>query len=48
MLISHNQYMVELACNEIWVVGNQGVKFFDGTFSDYKKAVAKELGLTYV
>jgi len=44
VLITHNQYLVELACSEIWVVGNQKVQRFEGEFSGYKKAVAKECG----
>lgn len=48
VLISHNQYLVQLVCNEIWVVGNQTVTRLEGNFLDYKKIVAKEIGLTYV
>lgn len=48
VLISHNQYLVQLVCNEIWVVGGQTVTRLEGNFSDYKKIVAKEIGLTYV
>jgi ATPase subunit of ABC transporter with duplicated ATPase domains len=48
VLITHNQYLVELACSEIWIVGNNTVTRFEGTFSDYKKLVAKELGFESV
>jgi len=48
VLISHNQYLVQLVCEEIWVVGQQTVSRLEGNFSDYKKIVAKEIGLTYV
>lgn len=48
VLISHNQYLVSLVCDEIWVVGNNTVTRLEGTFADYKKLVAKEIGLTYV
>jgi len=48
VVITHNQYLVQLVCDEIWVVGKNTVKPFDGDFREYKQSVAKELGYTAV
>jgi len=48
VVITHNQYLVQLVCTEIWVVGHKAVKPFEGDFREYKQAVAKELGYTAV
>jgi len=44
VLVSHNQRLIELVCNELWVVERDGsVTIFEGDFNDYKKKVMKDL-----
>jgi len=44
VLVSHNQRLIELVCNELWVVGKGGtVTRFDGDFQDYKKMVIHDI-----
>lgn len=42
LVISHDQHFITSVCNEIWVVGDQKVERFDGSFEDYKKAAMKK------
>lgn len=39
VVISHDQHFITSVCNEIWVIKDQRVTPFDGTFEDYKKCV---------
>lgn len=40
VLISHNQRLISLVCNEIWVVTKAGtVDRFNGEFDDYKEDI---------
>jgi len=44
VLVSHNQRLIELVCNELWVCNRDGtVKRFEGEFLDYKKMVISEI-----
>ena len=43
LVISHDQYFIKQLCSEIWVVENQSVHQFRGTFEDYKTHVLKSL-----
>eukprot|EP01100_Stratorugosa_tubuloviscum_P001706 TRINITY_DN1386_c2_g1_i5.p1 TRINITY_DN1386_c2_g1~~TRINITY_DN1386_c2_g1_i5.p1 ORF type:complete len:521 (-),score=258.43 TRINITY_DN1386_c2_g1_i5:56-1618(-) len=44
MVVSHNQRLIELICNELWVVRSDGsVIQFKGTFEDYKQMVMSEI-----
>lgn len=44
VLVSHNQRLVELITNELWVCGRDGsVTIFDGEFEDYKQEVIREI-----
>jgi ATP-binding cassette subfamily F protein 3 len=45
LVISHDQYFIKHICDEIWVVQDQGVRKFKGTFDDYKADVLKSLGV---
>jgi len=42
VLISHDERLLTLVCNELWEVRNRAVIVFDGDFNDYKKMVIKE------
>ena len=37
LVISHDQYFIKSVCTEIWVIANQAVTIFNGSFDDYKK-----------
>ncbi|GAM24940.1 hypothetical protein SAMD00019534_081150 [Acytostelium subglobosum LB1] len=44
VLISHNQHLINLVANEIWVVKKNGtVTKYDGDFMDYKAEISREL-----
>mmetsp|Transcript_48514 Transcript_48514/g.122115 ORF Transcript_48514/g.122115 Transcript_48514/m.122115 type:complete len:507 (+) Transcript_48514:379-1899(+) len=44
ILISHHQRLIDLACNQLWVLSPGGhVKRFEGDFSDYKREVLASL-----
>jgi ATPase subunit of ABC transporter with duplicated ATPase domains len=45
VLITHNQYLIEQVCNEIWLINfddeeqNSTIERFDGSFDDYKRRI---------
>ncbi len=39
ILISHDQYLLEACADRLWLVGDGGVKPFDGDMADYRKYV---------
>jgi hypothetical protein len=44
ILISHHQRLIDLACNQLWVLSPGGhVKRFEGDFADYKSEVLASL-----
>ncbi|EFA86298.1 putative non-transporter ABC protein [Heterostelium album PN500] len=44
VLISHNQHLITLVANEIWVVKKDGtVNLYDGDFLQYKEEISREL-----
>ena len=45
LVISHDQHFIKQVCTEIWVVGNQSIKQFDGDFDDYKKLALGRKGV---
>ena len=42
ILITHDRYLVELTCEQLWLIANQQVTTFDGTLDDYEKLVLSE------
>jgi ATP-binding cassette subfamily F protein 3 len=46
LLVSHDEHLISLVCDEIWVLGDAQVKRFDGTFSNYKRQLLKEVGFS--
>ena len=42
LVISHDQYFIQQVCEEIWIVGDEKVVRYNGSFSDYKKAAMQQ------
>lgn len=42
LVVSHDQHFITNVCNELWMVQNQRVTIFDGSFDDYKKHVLRD------
>jgi ATP-binding cassette subfamily F protein 3 len=42
VLISHDERLLTMVCNELWEVKDGSVTLFSGDFSDYKKSVINE------
>ncbi len=38
LLISHDTNLLESVVDQLWVVGNKGIRNYDGTLQDYRKA----------
>jgi hypothetical protein len=43
ILISHDQRLITTVCNELWVVGNQKVTIYNGTFDDYRQELINQM-----
>ncbi|KAF2881221.1 hypothetical protein ILUMI_24945 [Ignelater luminosus] len=43
ILVSHDERLIRMVCNELWVCGNGSVKSVEGGFDEYRKIVEKEL-----
>lgn len=43
--MSHDERLIRLVCNELWVCGNETVKSIEGGFDEYRKIVEVELEL---
>ncbi|CAE1242067.1 ABCF3 [Acanthosepion pharaonis] len=46
ILVSHDERLIRLICNELWVVQNGTVSSLEGGFDEYKQIVEKELQVT--
>jgi len=44
VLVSHDFRLIDQVANEIWVCEKKGVRRYDGTIHEYKKALAKKMG----
>jgi len=44
VLVSHDKRLIQLVCNELWVVEGGKVQVFDGDFGGYKAKILNELG----
>ena len=42
LVISHDQYFIQQVCSEIWVVGDEKVIRYNGSFADYKKSAMQQ------
>lgn len=47
ILISHDERLISLVCDEVWIVHNGSVKKYESDFDSYKSKVLRELGFTY-
>jgi len=45
VLVSHNFQLISQVAKEIWVCEDRTVRRYDGTIQDYKKALAKKMGM---
>jgi len=45
ILVSHDERLLSLVCNELWIVKDKAVNIFYGEFSEYKKMIMKEVVL---
>lgn len=43
ILVSHDERLIRMVCNELWVCGNGSVKSIEGGFDEYRKIVEQEL-----
>ena len=43
LLVSHDEHLISLVCDELWVLDNSTVTRFDGTFSQYKRQLLRNL-----
>jgi ATP-binding cassette, subfamily F, member 3 len=43
VLVSHDQHLIKLVANEIWVVDDGTVQRFDGPFEEYAKQIVAEM-----
>jgi len=46
VLISHDERLISLVCDEVWVVKDGNVSKWASDFDNYKNAMLKELGWT--
>jgi ATP-binding cassette subfamily F protein 3 len=40
LIVSHDQHLISLVCDQIWYIKDQRLKKFDGDFDDYRKCLA--------
>lgn len=45
LVISHDQHFINKVCNEVWVIKEQKVNRYAGSFNDYKKSVLAQLAV---
>jgi len=43
VLVSHDERLIRLICNEVWVCGELTVRRIEGGIDEYKKIVQQEL-----
>lgn len=43
VLVSHDERLIQLVCQELWVCGNKKVRAIEGGFAQYRKLVEEEL-----
>lgn len=42
VIITHDQRLIENLCDELWIIENNEIKIFDGSFNDYKNYILSE------
>ncbi|XP_018564615.1 ATP-binding cassette sub-family F member 3 [Anoplophora glabripennis] len=43
ILVSHDERLIRMVCNELWICGNGSVKSIEGGFDEYRRIVEEEL-----
>lgn len=43
LVVSHDQFLLQAVCEDLWLVEDGTVRKYRGTFSDYKKQVLREV-----
>ena len=43
MLVSHDEHLIKLSCNTVWLCKDRVVHRLDGGLDQYKKAIQAEL-----
>lgn len=43
ILVSHDERLIRMVCQELWVCSNGSVKSLEGGFDEYRAIVEKEL-----
>ncbi len=43
VLVSHDEYLIERACTEVWLCRDQTVYRLDGGLQQYKAAIESEI-----
>lgn len=43
ILVSHDERLIRMVCNELWICGGGSVKSIEGGFDEYRKIVEQEL-----
>ena len=46
MLVSHDEHLIKMACNEVWLCKDKLVHRLEGGLEQYKKAIESELQST--
>lgn len=41
LVVSHDQHFITSTCNELWMIAEQRVVRFEGSFEDYKRSVTR-------
>ena len=42
-LVSHDEHLISLVCDELWVLDHSTVTRFDGTFAQYKRNLLRNI-----
>ena len=45
ILVSHDERLIRMICEELWVCGNHSVQSLEGGFDEYRKIIKRELAL---
>lgn len=43
ILVSHDERLIRMVCNELWICGNESVRSIEGGFDEYRRIVEEEL-----
>lgn len=43
VLVSHDERLIQMVCEELWVCSNRTVRSIEGGFAQYRKLIEEEL-----